>query len=149
MDETWSQWVDAQRMGRANKYIPECIMDTMLAGYLLNYPVKDDPAYLANNLNYEIPLYDKKVTVSSDEYIKRSINVSAFIYHTYDDMLTKMKDNNVLDLYKKIELPLSTVLAKMESKMQVKSVYLGSPTFFVSAKMFFDCINSLYDLSKV
>lgn len=99
---------------RRNMYIPECIMDTMLAGYLLNYPVKDDPAYLANNLNYEIPLYDKKVTVSSDEYIKRSINVSAFIYQTYDDMLTKMKDNNVLDLYKKIELPLSTVLAKME-----------------------------------
>lgn len=26
LDETWSQWIDAQRMGRANKYIPECFI---------------------------------------------------------------------------------------------------------------------------
>ena len=99
---------------RRNMYIPNCIMDTMLAGYLLNYSVKDDPAYLANSLDYDIQLYDKKLAINSDEYIKRSINISKFIYETYDNLLTKMKDNNVLDLYQNIELPLSTVLAKME-----------------------------------
>ena len=99
---------------RRNMYIPNCIMDTMLAGYLLNYSVKDDPAYLANSLDYDIQLYDKKLAINSDEYIKRSINISKFIYETYDSLLTKMKDNNVLDLYQNIELPLSTVLAKME-----------------------------------
>ena len=99
---------------RRNMYIPKCIMDTMLAGYLLNYPVKDDPAYLANSLNYDIPIYDKKIEFNSEEYIKRSVSISSFIYNTYDELLTKMKDNNVLDLYQNIELPLSTVLAKME-----------------------------------
>lgn len=99
---------------RRNMYIPNCIMDTMLAGYLLNYSVKDDPAYLANSLDYDIQLYDKKLAINSDEYIKRTINISKFIYETYDNLLTKMKDNNVLDLYQNIELPLSTVLAKME-----------------------------------
>ena len=99
---------------RRNMYIPNCIMDTMLAGYLLNYSVKDDPAYLANSLNYNISLYDKKMEVNNDEYIQRSINISKFIYETYDNLLTKMSDNNVLDLYRNIELPLSTVLAKME-----------------------------------
>ena len=99
---------------RRNLYTPNCIMDTMLAGYLLNYPVKDDLAYLANSLNYNIPIYDKKENVTEDEFIKRSLNKAAFIYSTYDLLLTKMKDNNVLDLYQNIELPLSTVLAKME-----------------------------------
>jgi len=99
---------------RRNMSIPECLMDTMLAGYLLNYSVKDDPAYLASSLNYDIPIYDKKVTLNSEEYIKRSINISKFIYESYDNLLTKMQDNNILSLYQDIEFPLSTVLAKME-----------------------------------
>ena len=98
---------------RRNMYIPKCIMDTMLAGYLLNYPVKDDPAYLANSLNYDIPIYDKKIEFNSEEYIKRSVSISSFIYNTYDELLTKMKDNNVLDLYQNIELPLSTVVLEL------------------------------------
>ena len=99
---------------RRNLYIPSCIMDTMLAGYLLNYTVKDDLAYLANTLNYNIPIYDKKENVDEEEFIKRSLNKSFFIYDTYNDLIDRMKDNNVLDLFNNIELPLSTVLAKME-----------------------------------
>ena len=99
---------------RRNMYIPECLMDVMLTGYLLNYSVKDDPAYLANSLNYDINIYDKKIALNSEEYIKRSVSISKFIYESYDNLLTKMKDNNVLDLYEDIEFPLSTVLAKME-----------------------------------
>lgn len=99
---------------RNNMYTPNCIMDTMLAGYLLNYPVKDDLAYLANTLNYNIPIYDKKESITDDEFIKRSINKAAFIYNTYDELLKKMQESNVLELYQNIELPLSTVLAKME-----------------------------------
>ncbi len=99
---------------RRKMYVPNCVMDTMLAGYLLNYPVKDDIAYFANTLNYDIPIYDKKENLTEDEFIKRSLNKTSFIYHTYDELLNQMKDNNVLDLFKDIELPLSTVLAKME-----------------------------------
>ena len=99
---------------RRNLYIPKCIMDTMVAGYLLNYSVKDDLAYLASSFDYNIPVYDKKEKLSEDEFIKRSMNKAMFIFDTYQLLLNKMKDNNVLDLYENIELPLSTVLAKME-----------------------------------
>ena len=99
---------------RNGMYIPNCLMDTMLAGYLLNYAVKDDLAYLANSLNYNLSIFDKKEKLSEDEFIMRSINKAAFIYNSYDELLKKMKENNVLDLYQKIELPLSSVLAKME-----------------------------------
>ncbi len=97
-----------------NLYIPKCSFDTMLAGYLLNYSVKDDIAYFANDLNYSIPFYDKKENISNEEYIKRIINKAKFIYTTHDELLNSLKENNTLDLYNKIELPLSTVLAKME-----------------------------------
>ena len=99
---------------RKKLHIPVCKFDTMLAGYLLNYTVKDDVAYLANGLNYDMPIYDKKEELSDDEYIKRSIDKSIFIYNTYTELKDKMKENNVIDLYNNIELPLSTVLAKME-----------------------------------
>ena len=99
---------------RRNMYTPNCIFDTMLAAYLLNYTVKDDIAYLASSLNYQVPVFDKKEELTEDESIKRSINKSIFIYDTYDKLLNDLKDNQVYDLYQNIELPLSTVLAKME-----------------------------------
>ena len=99
---------------RRDMYVPNCVFDTMLAAYLLNYSVKDDIAYLASSLNYQIPVYDKKEELTEEEAIKRSLNKAIFIHETYDKLLNDLKDNQVYDLYKDIELPLSTVLAKME-----------------------------------
>jgi len=99
---------------KRNLYIPLCTFDTMLSAYLLNYTVKDDIAYLANNMDYELPLYDKKEELTLDEEAKRSINKSMFIYNTYNTLKDKMIEHNVIDLYQNIELPLSKVLAKME-----------------------------------
>ena len=99
---------------RRNLYIPTCTFDTMLAGYLLNYSVKDDIAYLANNLDYDMPIYDKKEELTEEEEIKRSIEKSIFIHNTYNMLKDKMIENNVIELYNNIELPLSKVLAKME-----------------------------------
>ena len=84
----------------------------MLIGYLLNYSVKDDIAEFANSLNYQIPFNDKKLT--DEEIITKSIKSTKFIYDTHDLLLNKLKENDTLDLYQNIELPLSTVLAKME-----------------------------------
>ena len=97
---------------RNNMYIPNCPFDTMLAGYILNYTIKDDLAYFANDLDYQIPFYDKKLT--EEEIINKSINSAKFIYDTHDLLIDKLKDSDTLNLYQDIELPLSTVLAKME-----------------------------------
>lgn len=99
---------------RRNLYIPLCTFDTMLAGYLLNYTVKDDPAYLANSLEYDMQLYDKKEELTEEEYIKRSIDKAMFIHNSYNSLKDNMIKNDVIDLYNNIELPLSEVLAKME-----------------------------------
>ncbi len=101
---------------RNNLYIPECSFDTMLAGYLLNYSVKDDIAYLANAMKREIPFYDKKMDVDSQEYKDISIRRAEFIYDSYNELLDRLKENDQVDLFYKIELPLSVVLAKMELK---------------------------------
>ena len=97
---------------RRNLYIPNCPFDSMLAGYLLNYIVKDDIASFANNLDYQIPFNDKKMT--EVEIINKSIQSAKFIYDTHDLLLNKLKDSDTLELYQNIELPLSIVLAKME-----------------------------------
>lgn len=99
---------------RNNLYIPTCTFDTMLAGYLLNYSVKDDIAYLANSLDYKMELTTKQTKLTEEEFIGRSIEKSHFIYQTKDSLLTKLKEHDQLELFEKIELPLSTVLAKME-----------------------------------
>lgn len=99
---------------KKNLYIPPCTFDTMLAGYILNYQIKDDIAYLAHDLNYEIPLYDKKEQLSEEDFIKRSINKAIFIFKTHIKLNDMMIENNQIDLYNNIELPLSNVLSKME-----------------------------------
>lgn len=98
---------------RNNFYVPACSFDTMLAAYLLNYSLKDDPAYLANSLNYNIPLYDKKEE-NPEVKQKRSMLISKFIYETVSKLKDELIENDALDLFNNIELPLSTVLAKME-----------------------------------
>ena len=99
---------------KKNLYIPLCTFDTMLAAYLLNYRVLDDITYLANNMDYEIPIYDKKEEISLEELIKRNITKCSFIYETYTKLKDKMIEHNIIELYQNIELPLSKVLAKME-----------------------------------
>ena len=98
---------------RNNFYVPACSFDTMLAAYLLNYSLKDDPAYLANSLNYNIPLYDKKEE-NPEVNQKRSIMIAKFIHETVSKLKDELIENDALDLFNNIELPLSTVLAKME-----------------------------------
>lgn len=93
---------------------PAITMDVMIACYLLNYNVKDDIAYIANDLGYEIEFFNKKETLTEEEQAKRSLKKAKFIYEVTDGLLNDMQKEGVLDLYQNIELPLSTVLGNME-----------------------------------
>ena len=97
-----------------NMNIPKCTMDVMIAGYLLNYNVKDDIAYVANDLGYEIEFLNKKEQLTEEERATRSIKKAKFIYEIKDRLQNDMKHEGVLELFSNIELPLSSVLAKME-----------------------------------
>ena len=100
-----------------NRYgikVPKIVFDTMISAYLLNYETKDDIAYLANNMNFNIPIYDKKEVVSDKEASKRAILKAKFIYTSKKELYNKMKEEDTIYLFENIEMPLAKVLAKME-----------------------------------
>jgi len=103
-----------------NKYdidIKNCTFDAMIAGYILNYNVKDDIAYLANTFNYDITLFDnfkKEKNVSTEAFADLTVRKAKFIYDIKDEFINKMKEEEQLELFTNIEMKLSFVLASME-----------------------------------
>ena len=100
-----------------NKYgikVPNINFDAMISAYLLNYETKDDICYLANKLEVEIPSYDKKEVVATEEAIRRAILKAKFIYNTKDKLYEDMKKEDNIYLFESIEMPLAKVLANME-----------------------------------
>ena len=100
-----------------NKYgikVPNINFDTMISAYLLNYETKDDICYLANKLEVEIPSYDKKEVVTTEEAARRAILKAKFIYNTKDKLYEDMKREDNIYLFESIEMPLAKVLANME-----------------------------------
>lgn len=102
-----------------NKYdakFDNCSFDAMIAGYILNYNVKDDIAYLANDFDYEIKMFDSFMKENKDEKALEELicEKSVFIYEIRNRLLDNMKEEDQLDLFNNIEMKLSYVLADME-----------------------------------
>ena len=96
-----------------NININNVVFDTAIAGYLLEYNLKDDIAYLANQLNYKIPF---KTNIKQESLDIKQIVVerAKFIYETKEKFENELKNKDMYVLFKDIELPLSKVLADME-----------------------------------
>ena len=97
------------------------VFDTMVPGSLLDYNVKDDMAYLANEIGKSLDFYENiygkfiHLKMPSEEVISKSMVFRAkFIYETREFFINKLKDEEVFDLYDKVEFPLAFVLADME-----------------------------------
>ncbi len=95
--------------------------DTMIAAYLLDYNVKDDIAYLADQLGYDIAFYDtifgkpNKLVKPNEEIIAYySVMKAKFIYETKELLKEKLQQEEMTSLFSDIEMPLSKVLADME-----------------------------------
>lgn len=89
------------------------VFDIEIAAYLLNYNIKDDMAYLANQLDANIEFYDslKKGGFNNTlEIVKKS----RFIYDIKDKLYKDLEESGSLDLFNNIEIPLVNVLANME-----------------------------------
>ena len=85
--------------------VKNTIVDVMLAAYLLEYNVKEDITYLALETGYEINNSDSK---------KECVNRAKYIYEIKDKLIDDLNKEGMLDLFNKIEMPLSLVLADME-----------------------------------
>lgn len=96
--------------------------DTMVAAYLLDYNIKDDIAFLANQFEREIPyfemMYQKKKNLfelpSDEHYVEAIVEKADFIFSTVSFFQEKLKKEEQEELYYNIEFPLTKVLGDME-----------------------------------
>ena len=88
--------------------------DIMLGCYLLNYNINDDIAYIAHDMGFDIPFYDKKEELSLEERAHRCLLKAKFIFDVRDKLINDMEKDGVLDIYRNIEMPLTYVLGRME-----------------------------------
>lgn len=120
-----------------NKYgikFNNVLFDTMIATYLLDYVIKDDISFVAQNFDVSIPLYEdlygteKRPKEISDDYLREICCKKAkFIYDTREQLLRELENNDEIELFEKIEMPLTKVLADMEiTGIKVDTKYLES-----------------------
>ena len=117
---------------RYNIEISNCNYDAMIAGYLLNYNIKDDISYLANMKNYSMNFYEDvygkpgKEKKPVDSIVEQAVLSKArFIYETKDNFLKELDDEKARYLFDKIEMPLVEVLTDMEfTGIRVNKNYL-------------------------
>ena len=102
--------------------IKGCNFDLSIAGYLLNYNVKEDIAYLARSKNYDIEFYDvtfgrrAKLKMPDRETLISDLRKkSEFIYDIKSMFIQELENNDQMYLFKEIEMPLLFVLEDMES----------------------------------
>ena len=96
-----------------NDFDTNTIFDLNLAAYLLNQNIKDDEAILMNNNGYKVPLYHDIIKNKMD--IRDIVTDKAkYIYDLHDKYIDDLKADEMYDLYMSVELPLESVLARME-----------------------------------
>lgn len=115
---------DAKKVYVALKWlgieIDQITFDSMIAASLLDYNVKDDISYLANNFDYQIPFYEtiygktKLKAPKLEEVALYAGQKAKFIYETKEQLIQKLKEEEVYQLYQEIEHPLAFVLGDME-----------------------------------
>lgn len=87
--------------------------DLMIASYLLNYNQKEDIASLMNIDEIYIPFY--KEILKDQTTLPNTVTLKAkYIYDTHDKYLKELQEENMLELFNDIEMPLITILSKME-----------------------------------
>jgi len=119
-------------LNRYNMKIRNVVFDAMVAGYLLNYNVKDDISYLARIKGYDIDFYENvygkntKLNIPEDILLASDlINKSKFIYNSRNTLIKELEEEEMMYLFNNIEMPLIEVLADMEiTGIQVDAKYL-------------------------
>ena len=108
-------------LNNLNIKINKCSFDTMIGTYLLDYVVKDDISFVARSFDADFPSYEDlygtvKRPKEVEEDVLKDILVrkAKFIYETREEILKKLEEDGELDLFNKIEMPLTSVLADME-----------------------------------
>ncbi len=94
--------------------------DSMIAGYLLDYTIKDDIAYLANDLDEDLPFYEN--VYGKRKFIEPELDVTAslalykakFIYESQALLQKEIEEHDLHYLFYEVEMPLAITLGDME-----------------------------------
>lgn len=119
------------------------IFDTMIATYLLDYVIKDDISFVAQAFDYTIPFYEdlygtdkRPKDISEENLADVCCRKAQFIYETRERLLNELNESEQMELFEKIELPLSCVLADMEiTGVKVDVLYLKTIEAELKEKM--------------
>ena len=117
--------------------------DSLIALYLLDYVVKDDISFVAKSFDYDICLYEdfygslkRPKEFALEDLRKLAITKAKFIYETKEEILNKIKEEELEYLFNDIEMPLSYVLADMElTGIKVNCEYLEKVQVELKEKM--------------
>ncbi len=122
---------------KENVEIDNVNFDLLIAASLLDYNVKDDIAYLANGSGTDINFYDnvygkgtKLAEPSEDIIALETVKKAKFIYDSKEEFLNKITEENMLDLFNNIEMPLARTLGDME----YNGVYVDKDTLLEMGK---------------
>jgi len=129
-----------------NKYdikINNCLYDSQVAMYLLDYNIKEDISYSMQVFNYNIDYYEdvygtvkRPIEVEEDILIKNCLLKAKAIYETRNNLIKEINDNNMQDLFNNIEMKLTYVLADMEEVgIRVNSKYLEDLKIEIKEKL--------------
>ena len=136
-------------MRKMGLFIKNITFDSSIAAYLLNYNVKDDIAYLANQFGYDLPFYEviSKAKVIDEETIKKLVTQkSKFIYETKEKLKSEMQKEDCIYLFNEIEMPLSIVLGDMEyTGIRIDKMVLNEMNAELNEKIE-EISNNIYDL---
>ena len=139
-----------------NLIINNCNYDLMIAGYLLNYNVKDDISYLLKNNGIDVLFYEEEFGSLAklncpeiDVVAKNACKKAKYIYETREDVLNDLEKEEAMYLFESIEMPLVNVLADMElTGIKVDVSYLEKMGVELKEKI--DSLsNKIYDLAGV
>lgn len=123
--------------------INNCNYDSMIGMYLLDYTVKDDISFVAKSFSYDITPYEdlygtekRPKEISNDELSKICALKAKFIYDTKSRVIDLLNENEMIDLFSNIEMPLTHVLADMElTGIRVDKEYLKEVEVELKKKM--------------
>ena len=137
-------------MKKNNLVIENVVFDSSIAAYLLNYNVKEDTSYLANQFGYDIPFFEAISKAKSiDENVVKDLVVkkAKFIYETKNILEEELQKEDCMYLFDEIEIPLSIVLANMEYEgIRVDSAVLKDMNDELTKKID-EISNKVYELT--
>ncbi len=119
-------------LNRIGISIKNVVYDAEIAGYLLNYNVKEDISYLARIKGFDIDFYENiygkntKLQIPNEERLGLDlVSKAKFIYDSRESLLKELEEEDMMYLFQEIEMPLVEVLVDMElTGIKVNASYL-------------------------